>query len=67
VWRGVADTVRQQRHHDSVGEVRLNQEFDVSSTKATTILVDFDGGRSLALTGSDTYMLLPVMSVVSVN
>jgi hypothetical protein len=49
------------------GEVRLNQEFDVSSTKATTILVDFDGGRSLALSGSGTYMLLPVVSVVSVN
>jgi len=49
------------------GEVRLNQEFDVTSTTATTIVVDFDGGRSLSLTGSGAYSLSPVMSVVGVN
>jgi hypothetical protein len=49
------------------GEVRLNQEFDISTSKATTIVVDFDGGRSLNVTGTGGYMLLPVMSVVSVQ
>lgn len=49
------------------GEVRLNQEFDVTSTTATTIVVDFDGGRSLSVTGSGAYSLSPVLSVVSVN
>jgi hypothetical protein len=49
------------------GDVRINQEFDVSSTKATTILLDFDGGKSLNLTGSGVYMLSPVISVVTVQ
>jgi hypothetical protein len=49
------------------GEVRLNQEFDISTSKATTIVVDFDGGRSLIVSGSGAYMLQPVMSVVSVQ
>ncbi len=49
------------------GEVRLNQEFDVSSTKATMILIDFDGGRSVNLMGTGVYMLSPVISVVSVQ
>ena len=49
------------------GEVRINQEFDVLSSKATAILLDFDGGRSLNLTGNGTYMLSPVISVVNVR
>src|SRR5262245_4457183 len=49
------------------GEVRLNQEFDISRSKATTLVVDFDGGRSLIVSGSGAYMLQPVMSVVSVQ
>ena len=49
------------------GEVRINQDFDVTSSKATTILLDFDGGRSVNLTGSGIYMLSPVISVVTVQ
>jgi len=39
----------------------------VTSTTATTIVVDFDGGRSLSVTGSGAYVLSPVISVVGVN
>jgi hypothetical protein len=49
------------------GEVRINQEFDVMSSKATAILLDFDGGRSVNLTGGGVYMLAPVISVVNVR
>jgi hypothetical protein len=49
------------------GEVRLNREFTVSESGATTMLVDFDGDRSIRLTGNDRYMMAPVISVVSVQ
>ena len=49
------------------GEVRLNREFDVSDGGATTMLVDFDGDRSIHLTGSGRYMMSPVINVVSVQ
>lgn len=49
------------------GEVKLNREFDVSSSGATTILLDFDGDKSVKLIGSSTYMMTPVISVVSVQ
>jgi hypothetical protein len=49
------------------GEVRLNREFSVSDSGATTMLVDFDGDRSIHLTGNDRYMLSPVINVVSVQ
>lgn len=34
------------------GEVILNREFDLASSGATTILLDFNGDQSLKLTGS---------------
>lgn len=49
------------------GEVRLNRPFDIPETGATTMLIDFDGDRSVRLTGSNRYMMSPVINVVSVQ
>ena len=49
------------------GEVKLNREFDVPAAGATTMLVDFKGDQSVNLTGSGTYMMSPVIAVVSVQ
>lgn len=49
------------------GEVRLNREFDITSTTTTTMLLDFDGDRSVRQTGNDRYMMAPVIAVVSVQ
>jgi hypothetical protein len=56
------------------GEVKLNHEFTITSS-ASTMLVDFDGDRSIKQTGSDNgkgnsntkYMMTPVIRVVSVQ
>jgi len=49
------------------GELRLNRQFDVTSTGTTTILLDFDGDQSVKQTGNGAYTMTPVMSVVSVQ
>jgi len=49
------------------GEVKLNREFDVPAAGATTMLVDFNGDQSVNLTGNGTYMMSPVIAVVSVQ
>jgi hypothetical protein len=49
------------------GVVRLNREFDLTSTTATTILLDFDGDKSVHITGNGKYMMSPVIGVVSVQ
>jgi len=49
------------------GDLRLNREFDVTSTGATTILLDFDGDQSVKQTGNGGYMMTPVVTVVSVQ
>ena len=49
------------------GQVKLNREFDVSSSDATTILLDFDGDRSVHETGNGRFMMSPVITVVSVQ
>jgi hypothetical protein len=49
------------------GDLRLNREFDVTSTTATTILLDFDGDQSVTQTGNGDYMMTPVITVVSVQ
>lgn len=49
------------------GEVRLNREFTVPESGAATMLIDFDGDRSVRLTGNGRYMMSPVISVVSVQ
>jgi hypothetical protein len=49
------------------GEVKLNREFEITSTEARTILLDFDGDRSIRETGNGRYMMSPVIGVVSVK
>ena len=55
------------------GEIKLNREFDLTSGGGTMILLDFDGDRSVRLTGngngqgSRRYMMTPVIAIVSVN
>jgi hypothetical protein len=49
------------------GDIRLNREFDVTSTTATTILLDFDGDQSVTQTGNGEYRMNPVITVVSVH
>jgi hypothetical protein len=39
----------------------------VSTTAATTMLIDFDGDRSIRETGNGRYMMSPVITVVSVQ
>jgi len=48
-------------------DIRLNREFDVTSTTATTILLDFDGDQSVTQTGNGEYRMNPVITVVSVH
>ncbi len=49
------------------GQVILNQEFDVTSTGATTITVDFNGDQSVQALGNGQYNMSPVITVVSVQ
>lgn len=49
------------------GEVRLVRAFELTAGTATTILVDFDGDRSVRETGNGRFMMTPVITVVSVQ
>jgi hypothetical protein len=49
------------------GVVRLNRQFTIPEGGATTMLLDFDGGRSVHQTGNGTYRMTPVIGVVSVQ
>jgi hypothetical protein len=49
------------------GEVRLNRQFELTTSGATTILLDFDGDRSVRETGNGRFMMSPVISIVSVQ
>jgi hypothetical protein len=49
------------------GEVRLNREFDVPEGGATSILLDFDGDRSINQMGNGGYRMTPVIGIVSVS
>lgn len=49
------------------GEVKLNRQFEVSASGATTMLLDFDGDRSIRETGNNRFMMTPVITVVSVQ
>lgn len=49
------------------GEVKLNREFDVSSSTATTMVLDFDGDKSVRETGNGQYSMSPVIAVLSVQ
>ena len=49
------------------GEVKLTREFDLTSSSAITMLLDFDGGQSIRLIGNGRYMMSPVVTILSVN
>jgi hypothetical protein len=58
------------------GEIKLNREFTVPAGGATTMLLDFDGDRSIKQTGSGngngkgakgSYTMTPVITVESVH
>jgi hypothetical protein len=49
------------------GEVKLNRGFKLESESMTTMLLDFDGDRSIHQTGSGTYMMNPVIGIVRVQ
>ena len=49
------------------GEVKLNRGFKLTSEDTTTMLLDFDGDKSIHQTGSGTYMMNPVIGIVSVD
>lgn len=49
------------------GEVKLNRQFEVTTDDVTTMLLDFDGDRSVRLTGNGRYLMTPVITIVSVG
>jgi len=49
------------------GEVKLNRGFTLDADGATTMLLDFDGDRSIHQTGNGRYMMSPVIAVLSVE
>lgn len=51
----------------SSGQLILNRPFDVPSTGATTITLDFNGDGSVVQTGAGMYRMTPVITVVGVQ
>jgi len=49
------------------GEVKLNRGFTLTTEAATTMVIDFDGDRSIHQTGNGTYMMSPVIGITRVN
>src|SRR5512138_60 len=49
------------------GEVKLNREFDIPPNSTTSILLDFDGDRSVREMGNGQYSMSPVISIVTVQ
>ncbi len=49
------------------GVVKLVHPFDVASAATTTIVLDFDGDKSIHQTGNGAYKMQPVIKVVSVQ
>lgn len=49
------------------GEVKLNREFDIAANSTTSILIDFDGDKSMREMGNGSYSMSPVISIVSVQ
>ena len=49
------------------GDIRLNRPFTLTANTATTILLDFDGDRSIRETSAGVYSMTPVVTVVSVQ
>ena len=49
------------------GEVKLNRGFTLTPESTTTMLVDFDGDKSIHQTGNGTYMMSPVIGITRVD
>ena len=49
------------------GTVKLNRGFKLTTEAQTTMLLDFDGDRSIHQTGNGTYMMNPVIGIVRVD
>ena len=49
------------------GEVKLNRGFTLAADAATTILLDFDGDRSIQEAGNGRFTMSPVIGIVSVQ
>ena len=49
------------------GEIKLNRDFDLAAGGATTVTLDFDGDSSVRQTGNGTYMMQPVVAILSVQ
>ena len=48
-------------------QIVLNREFDLPVNATTSILLDFDGDKSIIQTGNGTYKMSPVISIVTVH
>ena len=48
-------------------QIVLNREFDLPVNATTSILLDFDGDKSIIPTGNGTYKMSPVISIVTVH
>ena len=48
-------------------DVKLNHQFELTANDAMTILLDFDGDRSINATGNDRYIMTPVIGIASVQ
>ena len=49
------------------GEVKLNRGFTLTPDSTTTMVVDFDGDKSIHQTGNGTYMMSPVIGITRVD
>jgi len=49
------------------GTVKLVHQFDVKASTTTTILLDFDGDKSVHQTGNGAYKMQPVIKVLGVQ
>lgn len=49
------------------GEVKLNRPFDVGEGATMTMLIDFDGDKSVTEMGNGRFRMTPVIGVVSVQ
>ena len=49
------------------GDIRLNRPFSLAADTATTILLDFDGDRSIRETSAGVYSMTPVITVANVQ
>ncbi len=49
------------------GEVKLNRGFEVLAGGVTKMVLDFDGDRSIHMTGNGRHMMSPVVAIVRVE